>query len=117
MASGELPSLLIFPEGTTTNAKYVVNFKRGAFESMCPVKLLTLKYECQGFDMAMDEMGQFCHVLLVLCHSPRMTMTILHDVKPQGVTPDEFMRYAREKMAAMMKVPLLDTKFRDKQEF
>ena len=37
---------LIFPEGTTTNGKYIANFKRGAFLSLLPLKpLMVIPYE------------------------------------------------------------------------
>ena len=37
---------LIFPEGTTTNGKYIANFKKGAFLALLPVKpLLVLYYD------------------------------------------------------------------------
>jgi lysophosphatidylcholine acyltransferase/lyso-PAF acetyltransferase len=28
------PPVMIFPEGTTTNGKYLISFKKGAFESL-----------------------------------------------------------------------------------
>ena len=33
-----LSPLLLFPEGTTTNGKYILKFKRGAFYSLLPIK-------------------------------------------------------------------------------
>lgn len=40
-----LTPLCIFPEGTTTNGKYILKFKRGAFYSLMPIKpqLMTLE--------------------------------------------------------------------------
>ena len=35
---------LIFPEGTTTNGKYIANFKKGAFVSLLPLKPLLVFY-------------------------------------------------------------------------
>ena len=39
------PSLLIFPEGTTSNGTHLINFKKGAFAPMAPVKIFCLKYK------------------------------------------------------------------------
>lgn len=36
--------LIIFPEGTTTNGKGLINFKRGAFIMDSPLKIRILKY-------------------------------------------------------------------------
>lgn len=34
------PPILIFPEGTTSNGKYLISFKRGAFEPLLPIKII-----------------------------------------------------------------------------
>jgi len=37
--------LAIYPEGGTTNGKYLIQFKRGAFTSLRAVKPIILKYQ------------------------------------------------------------------------
>ena len=49
MIGKKFPSILIFPEGTTTNGKYIISFKRGAFAHMFPVKIFCLKYDARYF--------------------------------------------------------------------
>lgn len=44
---GELPSLLIFPEGTVSNGRVLMKFKKGAFSSEKPIKIFTLIYKGQ----------------------------------------------------------------------
>ena len=36
--------VMIFPEGCSTNGKYVIDFKRGAFQGLRPVKPICYKY-------------------------------------------------------------------------
>jgi lysophosphatidylcholine acyltransferase/lyso-PAF acetyltransferase len=41
-----VPPLLIFPEGTTSNGKGLLTFKNGAFENLSPITAYCLNYEC-----------------------------------------------------------------------
>lgn len=53
---------LIFPEGTTTNGKYIASFKRGAFMSLLPLKpLIVLPYD--GFLCSTNRFFFFCRTL------------------------------------------------------
>ena len=53
---------LIFPEGTTTNGKYIANFKRGAFLSLLPIKpLIVLPYD--GFLCSTNRFFFFCRTV------------------------------------------------------
>eukprot|EP00923_Selenidium_pygospionis_P049116 GHVN01084556.1.p1 GENE.GHVN01084556.1~~GHVN01084556.1.p1 ORF type:complete len:457 (+),score=74.43 GHVN01084556.1:271-1641(+) len=47
-------SLVIFPEGTTTNGRYILPFKTGAFEEDCPVTPCVLLYQCPDFDLSYE---------------------------------------------------------------
>jgi lysophosphatidylcholine acyltransferase/lyso-PAF acetyltransferase len=47
MAAGELPHarpLLLFPEGTTTNGRYLLPFKTGAFLAGEPLRPVVIRY-------------------------------------------------------------------------
>ena len=37
-------SLFIFPEGLRTNGSHIVKFQKGAFNTLAPIKIVTLKY-------------------------------------------------------------------------
>lgn len=52
-----LPPLVIFPEGTTTNGRQLISFKKGAFENLDPVLLAPLKYDERYFNLSMDYLG------------------------------------------------------------
>lgn len=43
-AAGEGPQVALFPEGTTTNGTYLLNFKVGAFKPGLPVQPVHLNY-------------------------------------------------------------------------
>ena len=38
------PPIAIFPEGTCTNGKYIISFKKGAFEPLLPIKMFLLNF-------------------------------------------------------------------------
>ena len=56
---------LIFPEGTTTNGKYIAGFKKGAFISLLPVKPLLVK-PCEGFVLQTNRYFSFVRTLASL---------------------------------------------------
>lgn len=57
--------IMIFPEGSTSNNTHLVKFKRGAFESMCSVKPLTIKYHSGGVDCNNSTLADYWIVILL----------------------------------------------------
>jgi 1-acyl-sn-glycerol-3-phosphate acyltransferase len=49
--------LVIFPEGTTTNSKYLLKFHRGAFVNGSPVQPVMLHYPYKHFSLAWDSIS------------------------------------------------------------
>ena len=49
---GRYPNMAMAPEGTTTNGRTVVRFKRGAFVAGVPVLPVVLRYPCKHFNVA-----------------------------------------------------------------
>lgn len=77
--------MLLFPEGTTTNGKYLLEFRTGAFVAGAPVKPILLQYgesSC-GFSPAWETLGAAQHIFHTLA-SPlhRVTVTELPTYHP-----------------------------------
>jgi len=51
------PPIHIFPEGTTSNGRYIIGFKKGAFEPFMPMKIYCLKYDVRNFSPSLDSIG------------------------------------------------------------
>lgn len=49
--SYDLPPLLVFPQGTTTNLKVLTTYKRGSFASGLPVQPIVLEYPAKHCDL------------------------------------------------------------------
>jgi 1-acyl-sn-glycerol-3-phosphate acyltransferase len=70
-AAGRLPGsrpMLLFPEGTTTNGKYLLPFKTGAFLAGLPVKPAILRYETRHMSPAWESIPALRHIILMLCN-------------------------------------------------
>ena len=72
---GLYPVLHIFPEGATTNGKELIQFKRGAFHNLRPVKPIYFKYWSPGSSAASDILGFFKHLPSV-CLAPFFTINV-----------------------------------------
>nr|AYE66857.1 LPEAT [Lobosphaera incisa] len=73
-AAGMRP-MLLFPEGTTSNGKYLLPFKTGAFLAGRPVQPVVLKYGQGRVSMAWDSIDAKRHIFLALC-APYHTVTV-----------------------------------------
>jgi len=60
--------VLLFPEGTTTNGKYLLPFKTGAFIAGVPVKPIVLKYKTRRMSPSWESMNGVRHVMLMMAH-------------------------------------------------
>jgi len=62
-----IPPLCVFPEGTTSNNKHILSFKKGCFEYNVPLKVACLKYEVRNFNMALDVLDMPSATLMGMC--------------------------------------------------
>lgn len=111
--------LLIFPEGTTTNGKVLIQFKLGPFSPGQPVQPVLLKYRCKNFDFAwagknsnlglcilrmMWQFANYCTVIILDTHQPSE-----EEVKD----PVLFASNVRAKMAKELGVPATEHSYDD----
>ncbi|GLC33057.1 hypothetical protein PLESTB_000375200 [Pleodorina starrii] len=119
--SAELP-MLLFPEGTTTNNRYLMPFKRGAFVAGVPVQPLVLKYDTSGhFSPTWDAMPGHLHILLVLTEpSFRVTCNVLPLYEPSAeerADPALYAENVRQLMVKYSKLPACEDTYADKLAF
>ena len=64
---GELPPLLIFPEGTCSNNTHLMKFRRGAFASLRQVIPCTLKYKVGMVHPAIESLTEAVTTIFLAC--------------------------------------------------
>jgi hypothetical protein len=67
--------LSIFPEGATTNGKYLLKFKKGAFAGFIPVKPIANFYDAPRISSAYGIHDIFLYIF-VHCMNPYVTLRI-----------------------------------------
>lgn len=65
--TGEYPPICIFPEGGTSNGRYLLAFKRGAFAANRTVKPIVLRYSYGVLSPAYDVAPFVPLVIMTLC--------------------------------------------------
>ncbi|GFR48524.1 hypothetical protein Agub_g10419 [Astrephomene gubernaculifera] len=119
--SEELP-MLLFPEGTTTNNRFMLPFKRGAFVAGVPVQPLVLKYDTSGrFSPTWDSMPGHKHIFLTMTEfSYRVTCYVLPLYTPseeEKADPALYAENVRQMMGKYGKIATCEDTFADKLAF
>lgn len=115
-----MPQLCLFVEGTTTNGKRLLRFKKGAFYSKRPVQPSAIKYWGPLFIPTMDIIPQVPHFLIL--HTQLFaSITVLDypgvELRPEFKNSTSWEQYAaavHEVMREGMDVPSSNLNFRDK---
>lgn len=71
MAAGRLPDarpMLLFPEGTTTNGQYMLQFRTGAFLAGAPLQPVLIRYNVGRFSPSWETISAPRHIFLLLCN-------------------------------------------------
>ena len=85
---------LVFPEGTTTNGKYIANFKRGVFVSLLPIKpLIVLPYD--EFPCSTNRFYFFCRT--VATFRIKINYAELPIIKPTNYMYENYKHLGKEK--------------------
>ncbi|KAK9810897.1 hypothetical protein WJX73_006580 [Symbiochloris irregularis] len=107
VASGKPPKdtgpLLLFPEGTTTNGRCLLNFKTGAFLAGAPVQPVVLKYGRGRVSPAWESIDPFWHVFLMLANTHSVTCWELPVYYPNTDEAKDAKLYAANVRRAMMR--------------
>eukprot|EP01111_Echinosteliopsis_oligospora_P011936 TRINITY_DN403_c0_g1_i1.p1 TRINITY_DN403_c0_g1~~TRINITY_DN403_c0_g1_i1.p1 ORF type:complete len:307 (-),score=54.74 TRINITY_DN403_c0_g1_i1:25-945(-) len=62
----DMPPLIIFPEGTTTNGRYLLKFHKGAFLPGDPVKPALIRYTYNHFNPSWESVNAMHHIFRIL---------------------------------------------------
>lgn len=111
--------LLIFPEGTTTNGKVLIQFKLGPFLPGQPITPVLLRYNCKYFNFAwVGANADMAHCILrmLLQFSNSCTVIILDQYFPsdeEKKDPVLFAKNVRTLMANELGVPTTEHSYDD----
>jgi hypothetical protein len=124
-----VPRIVIFPEGTTTNNKYLLKFKRGAFQPLKPVQPVLLRYSFSNFDPSYLR-TTFGHLLAMMCQlynslsvewmepmKPSRTVDLFASPADRMLAVDQFADEVCSAMAARLRVPVSDATVLEKRDF
>ena len=65
--AGSNTSLVVFPEGTTTNGRFLLPFHRSSFIASVPLRMVILEYRSARLSLAWDSIPALRHFLLLCC--------------------------------------------------
>ncbi|KAK7383054.1 hypothetical protein VNO78_28720 [Psophocarpus tetragonolobus] len=89
------PTMMLFPEGTTTNGDFLLPFKTGGFLAKAPVLPVILSYHYQRFSPAWESISGVRHVIFILCQFVNyMEVTQLPTYYPSQQEQDDPKLYA-----------------------
>ncbi|XP_013591127.1 PREDICTED: lysophospholipid acyltransferase LPEAT1 isoform X1 [Brassica oleracea var. oleracea] len=113
------PTIMLFPEGTTTNGDYLLTFKTGAFLAGTPVLPVILKYPYERFSAAWDTISGARHVLFLLCqfvnHLEVIRLPVYYPSQEEKDNPKLYASNVRKLMASEGNLILSDLGLGDKR--
>ena len=98
--------LVIFPEGTTTNNRYIRTFKKGAFVALLPLKPIIMKISYDSpFHLCTGVTHLFFHVMRSFCYfTNKLYFCELPIIKPTPYMYENYKHFGKEKWEIYMNV-------------
>ncbi|XP_010532073.1 PREDICTED: lysophospholipid acyltransferase LPEAT1-like isoform X2 [Tarenaya hassleriana] len=113
------PTIMLYPEGTTTNGDYLLTFKTGAFLAGTPVLPVILKYPYRRFSLAWDTISGARHVIFLLCqfvnHMEVIHLPVYYPSQEEKDDPKLYASNVRRLMASEGNLILSDLGLNDKR--
>ncbi|KAF3518365.1 hypothetical protein DY000_02062122 [Brassica cretica] len=113
------PTIMLFPEGTTTNGDYLLQFKTGAFLAGTPVLPVILKYPYERFSVAWDTISGARHIIFLLCqfvnHLEVIRLPVYYPSQEEKDNPKLYASNVRRLMATEGNLSLSDLGLGDKR--
>jgi len=89
------PNMAVAPEGTTTNGRTVVKFKRGAFVPGAPVLPIVIRYPCRHHNVAWTLRDDLFALVRMMCQFRNyVSVTVLPEYAPSAAERDDAELYA-----------------------
>jgi len=114
----DLLPLLVFPEGTTTNGRFLIHFHKGAFSGGYPVQPVLLRFNYQHFSPTWESIPFFVHGFLLLTqmyNSVEIIYLPTYFPKFEEISnPQLYAKNVQERMAEALGVIACDQTVKDK---
>lgn len=120
-AHAERNQCVVFPEGTTSNGRHLLKFRRGAFVPGAPVKPVIISYPHTWFDPAWESITGPAHLFRLLtqlinrCHLT--FLPVYHPSPQEQLDPALFAENVRAYMSRLSGLPLINADLSDKQDY
>ncbi|ORX48980.1 acyltransferase [Piromyces finnis] len=100
--NGNIPPVVIFPEGTTTNGKFLIEFKNGAFYPFKPIQPVLIHYKFKYFNPCWVELSALKYFSNLLTQwSNSVEITFLPVVRPTEEEKKDVTKY-RDRLQEIM---------------
>jgi 1-acyl-sn-glycerol-3-phosphate acyltransferase len=94
--------LIVFPESTTTNQKYLCKFRKGAFRSLLPVQPVRIEYQDKNHALVVPEGLMSSIAVSLVLNGGYVKLTWLPVLAPsQGESCEEFSERVRDSIAGV----------------
>jgi len=115
------PPVVIFPEGTTTNGKFLIPFKTGAFVAGKPVKPVAIRYKYKTFSPSWESVKAVPHLLQLLTQVYNAAeiyyLPVYVPNEDEKADPALYASNVRHAISEVLGAELHDATFNDKRDY